>query len=512
MEEMKLDESPGFPNFDSRQEFYDFVENETDLYALNYLGYPWYWAYKMTINTGAMERAKRTPSQEIESIRFNDFKNKLPLLSKQYDYAFFLKSKMRSSSPTQIENLYAKEVLDYLKKEGKTFIIFEQLDNNPNCDLKYLKSEYAEHILPYEYIKEAIAHQIVGQLQSMMNEYVALVNDKFANATYPDRHLARINQMQKTYLELVNLIPNIVCNQILLKQLNIKALFGGMGHHLMAGLSNDFSVVEIGHGYPGPFAVLKRIHKPAKDYLKNNLGLNRFYQLFLSTADYITDGEYLCLDENRLNYGMPDLRAYHYSEDRIKDLLTKLDVQESERNILITTSGWVQHQKLNKIILEILNRFDRVNVLLKPHPSYENEEKHSLKHPRFKTVTNENKHDLFSISDIVISVPSSMAREASRFTDKVIVFPDAAADSLYAFHVLRFQYPEARVVPLGSRQEFLNTLDEFLSSPRSKKDFTKTIVDPDRVINELFNRIGMLNFEERGSKQEGAAVCHGGAQ
>ena len=84
-----------FQSYSHFKEFCDYIENSTNLYALDYLGFPWYKTVKDNLNNTISLSRPTSISDQHRKVRENDFLDKASLLERTYDYAFIAKAKMR---------------------------------------------------------------------------------------------------------------------------------------------------------------------------------------------------------------------------------------------------------------------------------------------------------------------------------------------------------------------------------------------------------------------------------
>ena len=125
----------------------------------------------------------------------------------------------------------------------------------------------------------------------------------------------------------------------------------------------------------GDFSGLAGMHFPVQRYYKEHFALDRFYKLILSPDDSMTEEELVCLESNRLNYGMPDIRFYKDDSIDIDSMRAEL-LEGRSAAILVATTGWLE-DALFKSLIEILTReFPSARILLRPHPTYEDHARH----------------------------------------------------------------------------------------------------------------------------------------
>lgn len=472
-----------------QQAFFDFLENETELYALDYLGYPWYWAGKFSIVDSCMERGERVTSTEVQDTLARDFVAKVPMLSEQYDYAFIVKSKMRGFDSSKVENPLFVEIFDYLKERNKSFIIFEQEEKDARCDLKYLSSKYAANTISYNLMHGLLQPPLAETINYHTAHYLDQLAKLFCNRVSNLRFASRLERFEKGFHELSGLIGRVVVNQFLFEKMQIGALFGGMGSFVQAGLNNSYSIVEVGHSYFGRTLNVPPPHYPAMNYMKSHFKMEQCYHLALTADGVLHPGDdILNLEKNRFDFGMPALRTYPFSNQRVSEFRKKLDL-EGKKVVLIATNGWVDYRRLESLVAELLAGDSDVRVLLRPHPSYENANQHTESSPAVKIVLNEDKNDLFSVADVVLTIPSSIAVEATPFTENIIVFPDLTTDNIFGRESLQARYPFAKIIPLTARKELVSTICDGFSNPRRRSNPKEGLKPAETALDELFARI-----------------------
>ncbi len=86
-------------SWDQIKPFCDYLENHTRLFEMEHLGYPWYFVAKERWNNSMSDKAPSSFIDKDRVQRLRDFNSKTVLLTKTYDYAIFVKSKMRRQDP-----------------------------------------------------------------------------------------------------------------------------------------------------------------------------------------------------------------------------------------------------------------------------------------------------------------------------------------------------------------------------------------------------------------------------
>ena len=486
-----------FKSITELQEFCQYIERDTRLFELDILGYPWYYVVKQSLWNSIPDRIKSRPSEADKCLRLSDFITKLQLLDQPVEYAFYVKAKMRRSDPEQVENLLFQDIFDYLSSEDRRFIIFEE-PSGVEYDTKYLRSRFGEVTIPAEYLFQTYKSIIQPLADEFKHQYIAAVELMFTRHN-PQHSLARqIELLKQTYLQRSWQVPHILMMKMLSGRLGVKALIGGMGSHLSAGLDNRFAVVEVGHGYPGANRVITQ-DSPVCEYLRDHFDLENFYTLAPSPTDEIKEGELCCLTENIFNYGMPEVRAYRPSDDKLSRLQRKYDLSNHQA-VLLTTSGWIDYAAFKELLKLLHSRLPQLKVLLRPHPAYDHDYRNVIKeggsylHP----VGGENLFDLFSVVNVVVSAPSSVAVEASQFTENIVVFTDnnyespchseRSEESYDGLQRLSREYPFAKAISLRDTDRIVEQICQFLGNPGGKNHYQHPVA-VERELERLFEKI-----------------------
>jgi CDP-glycerol glycerophosphotransferase (TagB/SpsB family) len=161
---------------------------------------------------------------------------------------------------------------------------------------------------------------------------------------------------------------------------------------------------------------------------------------------------------------------------------------DGQFTILVATTGWVDYQALERLLITVRRTFPSSNILFRPHPSYDNVSRIASKEINYILVEKENKYDLFSVADAVLSPPSSMITEASRFTDNIIVYPNRNDTGSKGREILQRQYPNLKVMPLEDISRLLTQLEYFRNHPQKKHPQTDAF-DYEKELDRLFYRI-----------------------
>lgn len=469
-------------------EYFHFVENHTQLFKVIHLGYPWYPVAKETINNSLVSATPVPFSEEQVKIRFKDFASKRKLLESQYDYAFRVKAKMRRADPEQNENNLFLDLMNFIRKKNQSFVIFEEPSGEP-YDLKYLKSKFSDVTLPFEFVfplyKNSIIHISSKAMEAYIRSIDALFSDVQAHETFRDQMI----MLKQTYHSLSQIIPGIVLFKMILQKAKIKALFGGMGTQFMAGLNNGFSVVEVEHGYHVPSLFVQRdfmgISDPLRAFFKAHLKMDQFFVLGLSAKGEMSNAYSLCFEENMFNYGMPETRAYQASSLRINALKEKYSLG-NQPVLLFATTDSVDYQALNRLLDVINTRIPGVRILLRPHPSYEEEK--VMESDRCTLARGDNLYDLFQISDVVLSVSHSILVEASAFTDRLVAIPGKYSASQIDVAKIAELVPFAKVIRLQETEKYIEQIQALLNSPK-KENAVKVQPTIEKELVKLFKKL-----------------------
>ncbi len=476
-----------FKSIAELQEFCRYIENSTRLFEMDYLGYPWYYVVKQSLWNSIPGRAHMPSSDSDKALRLADFNAKLPLLGERFDYAFIVKSKMRRREPDQVENLLFKDIFDYLASEGRRFVIFEE-PSGSEYDTRYLKSGFCDVTLPLEHLLPAFKSSLQPLAGEVKGQWTRAVEQLFACHNPSVSPAQQIEPLRKAYLQRSWQTSHILLMKILLQNLGVKALIGGMGTHLSAGLDNRFAAVEVGHGYPGANRVIAS-DSPVCGYLRNHFPLQNFYTLAPSPTEESGIGELCCPAENLFNYGMPEVRAYRHSEVQHSRIRKRYDLFDHPAALIIT-SGWIDYSAFEELLREIRSRIPRLKLLLRPHPAYDHDYTKVVRDDGelLHLVGSENLFDLISIADVVVSVPSSVVVEASQFTENIIVL----VDNNYTFpNDAQFwarEYPFAATLSIEDRDRIVEHVHLSLSNP-VRKDYRNHPVEVRTELKRLFDAL-----------------------
>ena len=475
-----------FTSLNQLNRFCQFIEDETRLYSVDYLGYPWYKLAKDNLNN-TMSFSK--PMQSLEAVRrkrVEDYLVKRGLLEERWDYVFISKAKMRRNDESNMENLLFNEIYDYLNKRGLRFFIFEE-PSGQEYDLKYLKSKYAHLTIPLEFI--------INQPKILANQYykrckdyfINLIHNFFKNPPEAGEWADYIGLLKEKYFLYANEIPKILFWQELLTAMKPKALIGGMGTHFSAGLNNRFAVVEVGHGFPGEFRAVEPFTEKALRFHREHFQLRKLFTLTPAPTAKLPQENGLYLEENRFNYGMPELRAHQAVAKTAPDLVKKYALS-GNFIILAATTGWVDYSALRQVLTAVKSAFPDAVILLRPHPNYDRADTCDMFQNLAIPVEKEHKYDLFSTIHAFISAPSSMAVEAQAFTDNIIVYPPRFSNEPEEINTLQRCYPFAAIASLDNPEKIIDLLRHFKLNPRKKIPKTDEF-KVDMVLDELFRRI-----------------------
>jgi len=466
------------------QAFLDFIENETNLYQIDFLGYPWYQAAIEVANNNQYPLMPLQTSSEIKEKREKDFQKKVSLFNSKYEHIFLLRAHQRRRDKEQYENYLFHDLFLYLQKKGKRFLIFEMLSNSDAYDAKYLKSQFADVTIPFEYLHDISDSYYKEEISQRKKDFNNIIENVFSKCSYTESFYADcITLLKETYLRLSNNIPNIVLLQKLFKILGIKAFWGGMMTELLSGLNNEWSVVEVEHG-SGVKAV--RRSNVVLQYYKTHLNLENYYALTMSDSKY----HHRCLENNVFYYGIPEIRYNRISSDKKKEFIEKYTIKD-QKVFLIATSGSSVESDLVNLIRYLQNKVSNSFFLIRQHPFFDSPlDISSLRNTIF--VNDDNLFLLFSIADIIISSPSSIIEQASIFTDKIIIYRKNAptfSDELFAQ-----RYPWTKFVDLSKTEKAYQIITDLLSKPQQKM-----INPPDDVTHELERLLNRI--EESTQKQ-----------
>ncbi|NQS99275.1 MAG: tetratricopeptide repeat protein [candidate division Zixibacteria bacterium] len=476
-----------FESLEQLKDFCAYVENHTGLYAIDFLGYPWYLVAKEALNNDISQSTAANFSPAHRTARQADFNSKLSLLNRTYDYAFHTKAKMRRKDKNEIENYLFSDIFNYLRERGKSFIIFEEASGE-DFDLKYLNAGFSDVTIPFEYLISAFKSSLNPATEQAVLQYRQLVEAVFKDVKVIPQFAELALLLKRKYIEMTGFVPQIILKTNILSRMNVKAIFGGMGTHLTAGLNNPYALVEVGHGYPGAFQPNPPPPKPPlREYQRLHFNLDHLYMLTPSPSGEIHKGEVICLEKNRFNYGMPEIRGYQPSKEKLDSLKEKYNLF-NRQVIFIATNGFIDFDLFVKLINSIQVNFPQAKILLRPHPQYEDSTQHRYSGDSIALVKTENKYDLLSLADIVLSVPSSILVEALMFTDNIIAFTDDNYRSAESRDLLKKRYPFASVIPIENTIELIEKIGCFSAHP-SKKLPHQHPVDYKTELDKLFTRI-----------------------
>ncbi len=466
-------------------DFSHFIESETNLYKLNFLNYYWYYTVKEELNNSTSKRVPIGFPGEHSLIRQKDYRNKKHLLEKPHDFVFFSRAKMYRENST--ENVFYYDVLKYLENHGKSFLIIEERNGEP-YDLRYFESEFYSHVIPYEVLFEDFKPFISKYYEPAINEYILSVEQLFSNEPLEIVQHEFSKLLYQKYIQRKTLIPHIIFRQALMNKLQAKALFGGMGTYRLAGFGGQFATVEIGHGFPGMYISNPPPPLPGlKEYQENNFRMDKHFILMPSPIEPVQAVDNICIDTNKLNYGMPELRKHLAEEqDSVKTVKNRINLNDNQV-ILLATTGKIDYQLFRKLVEHLLGVFPDFNILIRPHPSYEDTSESLIEGQNIQYVPFENKFNLFRIADIIISVPSSIVVEALSFTDNIIVIPDKNFSSEEGRKILYKRYPFARIVSIENLDAILGMAWELLDNRTTK--IPRDPVNIDSVLKDLFIRL-----------------------
>jgi len=477
-----------FTSIDQLNRFCQFIEEETGLFALDFLGYPWYKMAKDNLNNTMCVSKPSKFSDEHKEIRRNDFRSKKHLLKGKYDYLFIVKAKMRRNEDDKYENHLFIEILEYLAAKGKKILVIEE-PSGKEYDVKYLHSKFADVTIPLEFIYETAKIYDNPEAKLAKLHFEKIISDLFSDLNYAGEWLPYVDLLKEKYLLYANEIPRIVYWQDIIESLGVTALFGGMGTHFFPGLNNRFAIVEVGHGFSGEFHTERPFSSQAMDYFKEHFRLEALFKLVPSPTDKLFTECGLFLEQNRFNYGMPEIRSYINSPDKIHYIIDKYGLKNNFV-ILIATTGWVDYDALKKLLELIVKNFPQTQILLRPHPYYDSASAAEMFTGNVIVVDKENKYDLFSIADAFISPASSMVVEANEFLGNIIVYPNKS-DSPDDLDVLKRRYPCAVPISLDNARSLLDMLEYFRLHPY-KKPLRARHFQADKILDGLLSRIDAI--------------------
>ncbi|MGQ9571251.1 MAG: hypothetical protein ACUVUQ_10545, partial [Thermodesulfovibrionales bacterium] len=178
-----------FDDYKSWLDFLDFIENETDLYAIDFLGYPWYQsALEICSNSQYPSMPFQQTSKDIRSRREKDFRGKIHLLKSKYDHVFLLRSHQRRRDKKQYENYLFHDLFLFLQDKNERFLIFEMPSYFDIYDAKYIHSQFADLIIPFEYLNNIISSFVDKDvIRKRKEEFSQITEEKFARYKYTDK-------------------------------------------------------------------------------------------------------------------------------------------------------------------------------------------------------------------------------------------------------------------------------------------------------------------------------------
>lgn len=472
-----------FENYKKWLAFLDFIENETDLYAIDFLGYPWYQsALEILSNQQYSPIPLQQTSRDIRIKRKKDFKNKVRLFNLKYDHVFLLRSHQRRRDKNQYENYLFHDLFLFLKEKKESFLIFEMPSYSDIYDGKYLNSQFADLIIPFEYMNRVMDSFIDNNyLKQKKQEFSQIIEEMFARYKCADKLYSDcINLLKETYIHLSYNIPTIVLLQELCKRFDIKAFWGSMMTELLSGLNNNWSVIEIAHGFGADTDIYLKYNSVVQ-YYEKHFNLNNYYLLSLTKRKK----HYRAPEDNIFYYGMPELRYNSISPKQKMNFIEKYQL-ERKKVFLFTTSGIDENIKsaLINLMRYLQNKIPDCILLLRQHPLFDSPlNPNALDRVIF--VNEENLFLLFSVADVVISSPGSIVEQASVFTNKIIIYRTAAPtydDKAYAQ-----RYPWAKFVNLEDLEVIYKVITDLLSMPSQPMLSPQSDIKDE--LNKLYERI-----------------------
>lgn len=475
-------------------------------------GFPWYYYARDTLFNSVMNPYPGPADPLEQSIIENDFTQKLSLLDRNYDYAFISRPNMRPLASHLAENSLMIEVMDYLVEKRRTFIVLEEKGTNSLLNLKYLKSRHAQVTVPYQPLLDLLTANNQKVIESCRRDFQTCLAELVdRNKEVPPEHEENRNRLIEIYRSLGNhLLPKILITKDLLKNLKVRAVFGGMGTAYYAGMNNDYCMVEVSHGYQGAFHSYTPCHVPVRKYYRKTLKIDHNYCLQSSPQREILPQPDLYPDENIFNFGLPGTRQYDFSVEHIDALRDKFGLR-GKKVLLINTSGLIDYNLFSRLVDQLLQHFPDLVILLRPHPRYEMPQSHAGYSARVHRVDHEDKQDLFFLADAVIGTRSSMIIEASPFTDNIIVISHNSKFR-HSRELLQYKYSQAYAAPITAVEEIVDKLSEYFAKP-SRKDFRKQPVDCrdtlSRMLASIDRTIGRnetMNKDFRSPEQQNVEI------
>ncbi len=441
------------------KDFFTEVETYESLYKLDFLGYPWYLMAQTNIRNRRIYQKAAIHYTE-QRIRKEDFKIKQKLLKETFDYVFFISADSRKDS---IESAHFQDLFKYLKEKEKRFIIFEGASGGEG-DKKYLESKYADITVPQEFVQDRTFPEFVTTLRDSFTQEIANLFEE----SLPDN----FQELREEYIRLRSKIHILIFNQTLMRQLKGKAFFGAKGTHAWTGFNNEFSVVEVDHGYQRQSQnKYPQLSEKVKRYYETVFNLDKYFFLCNNkTSTSLQKGLYR--EENVFNNGLPELRNYEQKE-----------IKKTQNPIILiaTTGGNYNETDLRNLIALMRKKF-KADIWIKTHPTYEKEDRYS-DIPYIKSINNKPKYDSFSEADVIICAAGSMAYEAANFTQKYMIFPIEEANTEKLF-------PRDKILHLNDYQKFLNKVEAYLKMPKiqfKRKEQGDYISEYDKLFKRIEN-------------------------
>ncbi len=470
-------------SYERLRNFFQFIEEHTNLYRIDHFGYPWYHVAKeLFINR--LNPQVPGPARIFDAVRRADFLKKAALLDRSYDYLFFIKSSMRTTDPDIVEPVHYLDLFEYLSRRGSTFLILEEPSGGA-VDSKYLLSRFAQNTIPYECLFETVK-PTQHEIDTATRLFRQAIGQLFQATPFPAEWIEEARDLAAIYLSLEGILQHIVLKQALAVNFQVRAIIGGRGSEFTAGLRNPFGVIQVQHAYKDygnsePFPPLP----PVQRYQEEHLSLDRFYSLFCMPTRQIPKNDPLCRIENSYHNGMSEFRLYRPDPTNIAEIRDKYRLT-GKRVVLIVTSGKQDYQNLYWLIDALIQSSDDIQILIRPHPGYEDIANHRADSIRTFIASSDRKYDLFSVADVILASPGSMVMEASMFTRKIGLFcspflPDSP-------ETIAECYPFSTYIPLREHANALALVKELLNQP------AEPIVESERVYHfseyeRLFDRI-----------------------
>jgi len=466
-------------------QFADYIENKTNLFDLGDLGYPWYLASKegFFFNLGHVVQSPRKEEEKI--IRHKDFLKKVSVLNEEFDYIFFVKSKIRRKDSGR--NVLFSDLFDYLDEHNKKYLIVEESVGN-GFDLMYLDSPRYSKTLPYEPLFAELGH-LVNDVSVKANAQMQQNINQLFKSNHPETNQEKEfhELLHNDYLKRLWVIPHILFRQALCMNWKAKAVFGSMGSHMTMGFNNPFSVIEVAHAYYGNHRIMPP-PSSARVYesLRKNYNLLSYFVLALSATKELYPEEPIAFDENRFHYGMPEFRAHEFKEENLQHLSSKYNFN-SGPVIFFATAYTHDPAAIQNMLTSFVSEFPGCTILLRPHPMQGHDYPIAEEYDNIHYVENENKNDLLKLSDIVLTNAGSLVSEALVFTDNILMIMGKEESSERYSRELNEQYPWAKAIPQHDTEKYVETIKEMLQSNGKKE--AKEPVDVQNEIDRLFKRL-----------------------